>query len=142
MEEIKRYEVSENAKNDLIRRISERLSARPEIEFAYLYGSFLEGGYFRDIDVAIYAEGVKVEEFFDYEDAVASELKQVLNISAPIDVRLLNRSPIVFRYNVLKGKLIVNNDDEKRVGFVVRVLSRYLDLQPILQHHQKEVFIH
>ena len=142
IKEIKRFRLDQKKKSSLIREIVEALDSRKEILFAYIYGSFLEEAYFRDIDIAIYVGDIKQKTYFDYEESLEMDLKKRLSIKMPVDVRLINRSPISFKYHVLKGRLIVNHNDEKRVDFTVHTVSRYLDLESMLSYYQKEAFIH
>jgi predicted nucleotidyltransferase len=142
IKEIKRFRLDQKKKSSLIREIGEALDSRKEILFAYIYGSFLEEAYFRDIDIAIYVGDIKQKMYFDYEESLEMDLKKRLSIKMPVDVRLINRSPISFKYHVLKGRLIVNHNDEKRVDFTVHTVSRYLDLESMLSYYQKEAFIH
>jgi hypothetical protein len=142
IKEIKRFRLDQKKKSGLIREIGEALDSRKEILFAYIYGSFLEEAYFRDIDIAIYVGDIKQKMYFDYEESLEMDLKKRLSIKMPVDVRLINRSPISFKYHVLKGRLIVNHNDEKRVDFTVHTVSRYLDLESMLSYYQKEAFIH
>ena len=142
MKEIKRFQLDKKKKSALIRKISKVLDSGKEILFAYIYGSFLDEGYFRDIDIAVYVGDIKRKTYFDYEESLAKDLKKRLSIKMPVDVRLINRSPIPFRYHVLKGMLIINHNEEKRVDFTVHTVSRYLDLESMLSYYQKEAFVH
>lgn len=142
IKEIKRFRLDQKERNGLIREISEVLDRRKEILFAYIYGSFLEEAFFRDIDIAIYAGNSERKTFFDYEEGLEMELKKHLSTRIPVEVRLINRSPISFKYHVLKGRLIVNHDEEKRVDFIVHTVSRFLDLASVLSYYQKEAFVH
>jgi predicted nucleotidyltransferase len=140
---IKRHNADEETKQDIIFRISKELEKRPEILFAYIYGSFLEKGFFRDIDIAIYVElEVRVEDYFRYENDIGNEIERAIGKEFNADVRIINGSPIVFKYHAIKGRLIDNKNDERRIEFVSHVLSRYFDLRGILHYYQKEAFNH
>lgn len=42
------------AREEIVQRLRQLLEARPEISFAYLHGSFIDGGAYHDVDVALY----------------------------------------------------------------------------------------
>ena len=140
VKKLKRYHLDKKKKSTVIGEISKVLDGRKEILFAYIYGSFLEEGYFRDIDIAVYVGDSKGKTYFVYEENLEKDLKKCLSINAPVDVRVINRSPISFKYHVLKGRLIVNHNEEKRVDFTAHTVSRYLDLESMLSYYQKEAF--
>ena len=141
IKKLKHFHLDKKKKSSLIKEISKVLDSRKEILFAYIYGSFLEEGYFRDIDIAVYVGDIKGKTDFVYEENLEKDLKKSLSVNIPIDVRVINKSPISFKYHVLKGRLIVNHNEDKRVDFTVHTVSRYLDLEPMLSYYQKEAFI-
>jgi predicted nucleotidyltransferase len=138
---LKHFHLDKKKKSSLIKEISKVLDSRKEILFAYIYGSFLEEGNFRDIDIAVDVGDINEKTDFVYEENLEKDLKKSLSINIPVDVRVINRSPISFKYQVLKGRLIVNHNEEKRVDFTVHTVSRYLDLESVLSYYQKEAFI-
>ncbi|MEK6576497.1 MAG: nucleotidyltransferase domain-containing protein [Nitrospirota bacterium] len=106
--------------------IKKVLEEDPEISFAYIHGSFVKGGDFNDIDLAIYLKNPPLSPL-DYELKMETELMDAVG-SHPIDVRVLNVSPLSFRYNVIKGGvLLIVRDDDKRTDFHEATLSNYLD---------------
>ena len=141
IKKLKHFHLDKKKKSSLIKEMSKGLDSRKEILFAYIYGSFLEEGYFRDIDIAVYVGDIKGKTDFVYEENLEKDLKKSLSVNIPIDVRVINKSPISFKYHVLKGRLIVNHNEDKRVDFTVHTVSRYLDLEPMLSYYQKEAFI-
>jgi len=54
MKDLSRKKLEEKEKDLLISQLRELLSGKEPVLFAYLYGSFLGEGFFRDIDVAVY----------------------------------------------------------------------------------------
>ncbi len=58
----------------------------------------------------------------------------------PVDVRVLNQSPIPFRYNVLKnGRLLSCRNEELYAGFLSHTLVSYFDFAPYRKQYIKEV---
>jgi hypothetical protein len=121
--------------------IARALDAHPEIVFAYLHGSIVHGPAARDIDIAVYVQpDLLPERSFAYEDALEQEIQTTAASSLPIDVRIMNRAPIPFQYQAIKGRLIRDRDPDSRSEISSWIVSRYLDLKPILDHHLKEAF--
>jgi len=104
-----------------------------EIEFAYLFGSFIdiERDVFRDIDVAIYVSSVS--PFGAYEKMklslkIGRELEKVIRPRCEFDVKILNYAPILFQYEVIKtGKVVFSRDEVDRIRYEAKVISSYLD---------------
>ncbi len=104
-----------------------------EIEFAYLFGSFIdiERDVFRDIDVAVYVS--RVSPFSAYEKMklslkIGRELEKVIRPRCEFDVKILNYAPILFQYEVIKtGKVVFSRDEVDRIRYEAKVISSYLD---------------
>jgi predicted nucleotidyltransferase len=142
MKKIIHYKLGREERERLVERITGVLINKHGIVFSYIYGSFLDSKPFRDIDIAIFIDEKEVRNSFLFESDIAERLKQELNVDFPMDVRIINQSPITFKYNMIRGRLIVNHNEGIRTDFFVHTVSRYLDLKPILHHHQREAFAH
>ena len=114
--------------------LEEILLDKEEIVASYLYGSVIYSNFYEDIDV-----GLLVTDLFKpklmYEAIIAGELekklKDILKISKPVDVRILNGRPLRFLFSILKNsKIICSRDDFKRVQFEARIMKEYLDIKP------------
>jgi predicted nucleotidyltransferase len=123
-------------RNAIVERLQQELRKRPEIVFAYLLGSFAEGLPFRDIDIAIWVEGVSHEQAWDYEAQIAAELTRVLGIE--VDVRLLNFAPLGFRLNAVNGILLFSSNEDFRLDFVEQVSLAYMDFSWLARQMLKE----
>ncbi|MFN3309222.1 MAG: hypothetical protein ACK44E_08450, partial [Anaerolineales bacterium] len=79
------------------------LEAFPEILFAVLYGSAVEGMAFRDLDIALWLDRSQVpaEGDLEFEFRIESELRK--RLSVVVDVRVVNDAPLLFRYHVSCG---------------------------------------
>ncbi|OGW73018.1 MAG: hypothetical protein A3J72_08415, partial [Nitrospirae bacterium RIFCSPHIGHO2_02_FULL_40_19] len=113
------------------------LEKRPEIVFAYIHGSFAKGEDFKDIDVAVYLKDVPPSPL-QYE--LTLEAEQMASIVRyPVDVRILNTSPLSFKYNVIKeGVLLLVRDDDLRADFQEATLAGYFDFAPYRKMYLKE----
>ncbi|QDA31602.1 nucleotidyltransferase domain-containing protein [Thermococcus indicus] len=123
-----------------VREVKEKLrgalEGHPEVVFAYLHGSVLETGHPRDIDVAVYVEGV--DNPLKYELSLSAELERYLG--KEVDVRTLNDAPPSFRYRVVsRGEVIFSRDEEKRLKFIERTVEEYLDFEPLERIARREI---
>ncbi|MEW6662702.1 MAG: type VII toxin-antitoxin system MntA family adenylyltransferase antitoxin [Bacillota bacterium] len=135
---MQRYRVTQEEQDDITKRLAEVLAQDPSVVFAYLHGSFNEKDNFGDIDVAIFLKADSEVNFLRYEVRLEESLQKLFPF--PVDVRVLNRAPLSFRYNVLKnGRKLVDKDESLRVEFEASTLSRYFDFYPFRRHYLKEV---
>lgn len=118
-------------------KLREYLGAHAEregIAAAWLFGSVARGTQHpgSDVDVGIlYSEDppLTLEGLgFGLQD----ELEEALRL--PVQVVVLNRAPVDLIIRVLRdGKLLVERDRSRRVGFEVRSRNEYWDLAPYLR---------
>ncbi len=126
--ELKYYKLNEEERRKLIEDLRAKLEVYEDIVFAYVHGSFLRGR-FRDVDVAIWIRGGKVEAFH-YTVEVSSELSKEF----PVDLHVLNEAPVPFQYHVFtKGRLLFSRDERARSEAVDRALKVYLDFREFLR---------
>jgi predicted nucleotidyltransferase len=126
-------------KAEIIGILSQTLSQRNEILFAYLHGSFLESKTFQDIDVAVYLEETTKHDIniIEYEIALSLLVEKQLRMAA--DVKALNWAPLSFRYNVSRGLLLLSKDELKRENFLCATWMEYFDFLPISKAYVREV---
>lgn len=110
---------------------------------AYVHGSFVEKGPFRDIDIALHYHPVPEFNLLDRELDLEMALEEALieaGFRVPMDVRIINQAPLSFRYRVIKdGDLLFARDDNCRVDFEVVTFSEYFDFAPFRAAYLKEV---
>jgi predicted nucleotidyltransferase len=119
----------------LAERITEVLSARPEILEAYLFGSRARdaGEAHSDIDVAVYVNEDEVEPSpFGYRSELTAALMSSLRSNA-VDVVILNRAPPLLYHRVLRdGLRLLSRDLRATTTREGRALSRHCDFVPQL----------
>lgn len=102
------------------------LGKHSEILFAYLHGSFIKNEGFKDIDVAIYVKEMPLA-LLQYELNLETELMERVGRHV-VDVRILNSSPLSFRFNVIKNSIVLfAMDDDERVEFQEVTIRDYFD---------------
>lgn len=134
-----RHQKTPEEREAIVATLKRVLEAQPDIQFAYLYGSFLEDLPFHDVDIAVYLEGGAdfTDRALDLAEAAERALRQAGH-PLPVDVRVLNSAPLGFRYHVFRGRLLMSRDEDLRVREVTRTLTMYLDIRPLLRSALKE----
>jgi len=130
--------LGEDKKRPLIEQLAVALQNRDEVMFAYIYGSFAEGLAFHDIDVGVYTLEITEEESTNYSLILGQMLSKELQV--PVDIRVLNFAPVSFLYEVIRGNLIFERNEEIRIRVVEQTIQRYLDLKPMILRGIKEAF--
>jgi len=117
------------SKDEKFIAIKQELQGRPEILFAYLFGSFLEEQSFHDIDVAVYVNNSSVlSDVVRYSIRLSLDLEKLLGQS--VDMVVLNTAPDHLVHEVSKGRLVVGRDEDFRTDFIAASWKRYFDIQP------------
>ena len=133
--------LSKKQKELIIARLTRLMEDMPEIVFAFLHGSFIDEGPFRDLDLAVYVDPscpAAGDQTLEYELKTEMLLEETAGF--PVDVRVLNRAPVPFRYNVLKnGRLLFCRDEELYADFLSHTLVSYFDFAPYRKRYLKEV---
>jgi len=128
--------INKEQKEDIKKKVTDFLQKRPEINFAYLHGSFLESN-FRDIDVAVYLTKISKREALQYELNLESELGKLTGFSA--DVRMLNHASLSFRFNVVRsGILLFSKDERIRCDFECLTIVEYHDFDFLRKMYRRE----
>lgn len=118
---------NDQAKAALLKNLKEAMEGDEEILFAYLFGShtYRSIPYGSDIDVAVYLTPSDMKQYVKKEEQLASRLTAQLHHDR-IDLRILNVSPFLLQYNVIKeGILFFVRDARERVDFETRVMNRF-----------------
>jgi len=132
------FKLSTEEKKALMVALREALSRRKEVLFAYVYGSLLSDLPVHDIDIGICVEGIAEDAATGYALDLSSTMQIVSNV--PVDVRVINFAPLPFQYQVIRGELIFERDENARSSMLEDVMRRYLDIEPLLRRGLKEAF--
>jgi len=128
------YDVPFEDREKIKKRITDFLINRKEVLFAYIHGSFIENRPFRDVDVAIYVDG-------DYDLVYELEMEEELTrfVGLPIDVRVINDAPVMFRFKALGGELLFSKDENARCEFEEGTLREYHDYSYYLKRYGRDL---
>jgi uncharacterized protein len=122
------------------------LSLHTEIAFAYLHGSSLTTADPRDIDIAIFlfpefinSRNPSLSYHLDFSMPLERELENILH--KPVDVQILNHSPLPFRFRVVsQSKVLLDRDFTMRERFELLSRVEYFDFRPRREAYLKEAF--
>ncbi|MCD6248375.1 MAG: hypothetical protein J7J17_02880 [Hadesarchaea archaeon] len=124
--EFKRHELSPSEKLRIVDAVRGRLIGEEGIIFAYLHGSFVELNRFKDVDVGVWVKAD--EDPFRYAVDLAAKVGGELGL--PLDIHVLNDSPLPFKHRVLtEGVLLFSRDEGLRLRLVEETARRYMDLK-------------
>lgn len=111
-----------------------------DIVAVYLFGSTVQNRShrFSDVDVAVlFEEEMDAATMFRRSLVIGAELETQL--SAPVDVVVLNRAPIFMRFNIIQtGMLIVERRRTERCRFQMKAMNSYYDAKPYLDYQRNE----
>ena len=127
------------SREEIIGALRGTLERRPEILFAYVFGSFLDEGKFRDLDVGVFVtDPAPVADSLMYTIRLSGELEGKTGYA--VDVILMNLAPDHLIHSISKGKLLVNRGENFRDEFIAAAWSRYLDFKPLRQQAVADLF--
>jgi len=111
--------------------INPKIFQKYSVRIAYLFGSraknFAAPESDFDIGVLFKEDG---SDLLDKSFSLGSELQPFF--SAEVDVRVLNNTPSLFRYEVISCNLPLYSEDEnERIEYEVRTAKKYIDDQHI-----------
>lgn len=123
----------------VVEALRQHLEGRPEILCAYLHGSFLEGGPYRDVDVAVWVDPARCKADSPTQYAVDLSVALSLALGQPVEVQVLNRAPLAFRYHALKGRPLLVRDREWLDELRARTWDDYFDFLPFSRQYLREL---
>ncbi len=134
----KLLEADASRRQQVLDVLTQALGDENGLQYAYLFGSFVEPGPFHDVDVAVrYGLLTPVEA-----DRRAFELQGRLEALAglPVDVVALNGRPVSFCFHVFRGRALVVRDDEALTADIERTARDYFDQERRLRQATVEAF--
>jgi len=122
----------------------EVLNKRSEVLFAYIHGSSLYSNKPRDIDIAVFLYPERYKEIdrtgeMSIGFAIPMEMELEKLLGAKVEVQVLNRAPLSFRYRVItRGELIIDKDSNVRSDFESLSRVEYFDFRPRREEYLRE----
>ncbi|PKO21020.1 MAG: hypothetical protein CVU38_17005 [Chloroflexi bacterium HGW-Chloroflexi-1] len=116
-------------------QLSASLAAREEVDFAYLFGSFVDGDAYNDVDIGVYLRPpLPYEEVFEYEMALSTRL--TLDLHMAVDAHVLNDAPMGFQQSALRGEPLLVRDEEQLTDFI-----EYVGYETMQFAHHAETYL-
>ena len=121
--------------------INHFLQSRPEISFAYIFGSFTQNENYHDVDIAVYLNKNfnknDLKKFpYGYESILISEL--TLLVRRKIDFVVMNNADITLQQRIInKGALLFSKDDLYRIAYENLIRKLYIDSDNIRRIKRK-----
>jgi len=133
-------------KNKVLNTVKNILKKEPNIEFAFLFGSYAKGEEteFSDIDIAIYTKEQKDKyDNIKFEFEIETKLSEKIPLQK-FDVRTLNYAPIVIVGKIInEGKLLFAQNETFLTDYIVRNRIKYMDYmivyKPLLEQRYEEL---
>jgi hypothetical protein len=123
----------------VVEALRKHLEGRLEILCAYLHGSFLTEGPYRDIDVAVWVDPARCDTDGSTQYALDLSAELSLVLGQPVEVQVLNRAPLAFRYHALKGRPVLVRDWEWLDELRARTWDDYFDFLPFSRQYLREL---
>ena len=137
MNKIIKHTITKREKEKITKTISSHLQKHKEIFAAYLFGSYVTGQPFGDIDLGILVRN-EPENLLEYEFELEIKLEALVKFA--VDVRVLNKAPVSFVQNVIRhGQIIIDSKPNTRSDFESYILRKYFDFAPFRRRYLSEV---
>ena len=134
----KLHSVTPELSAQIVQGTQEFLENREDIQFAFIYGSFVELDMFHDVDLGISLQCQCLDRSTDIALEAAGQLSRRFRL--PFDVRVLNGAPVSLLYHVFRGRLVFCRDAGRLSDDIEYVLARYFDKHEFLRHYTREAF--
>jgi len=133
-----KHSLEKSEKENIVEAIASYLLRQyDKIIAVYIFGSFISGRSFSDIDIGIIL-AKDLSHSFDFELNLENRLEEI--VKYPIDVRILDQAPISFSQNVFRtGRIIIDKEPNIRADFEGRILKQYFDFSPFQKRYLQEV---
>ena len=124
-----------NNKLEIKNKVNHFLKSRPEISFAYIFGSFVRTDNYHDIDIAVLLKNDfdknDLKKFpYGYESMLISELTHILRVK--VDFIVMNDADITLQQRVInKGILLFSKNDKERISYENFIRKLYIDSENI-----------
>jgi len=138
MADRKLLEADASRRQQVLDLLTQALGTEADLQYAYLFGSFVEPGPFHDVDVAVRFGTLTPDE----ADRRAFDLQGRLEalVGLPVDVVALNGRPVSFCFHVFRGRALVVRDDDALTTDIERTARDYFDQERRLRQATMEAF--
>ena len=82
--------------------------------------------------------GINFSDFWDYEYTLSQQIKDVLNASFPVEIKVVNDAPLSFCFHVIRGNLLLTRDEDSLVDHMVCIAMTCLDIAHLRHYYMME----
>ncbi len=119
-------DLAAEARAERLGRLRDVLAAERAVLFAYAFGSFVEGGPFEDIDLAVFVDpGAGVTDRLAFQFDLAARLESAVRL--PVDIVILDEVPPGLQAAAVRGRLVFCRDEARRVAFLEQLGLQRMD---------------
>ena len=126
------------AKEEIIHKLTDLFRPIKEIELAYLFGSTISEkvSELSDIDVAVYLnEAFDLQSNWRWRIKLTGQIMDALK-SNRVDLVILNESPVLLQYEVLKNGILLKSQNEtNRMLFFTKTVKEFCDTVRLREFH-------
>lgn len=90
------YRLNKAERLTVTNQIADILRDEPRVLFAFIFGSFLTGTMFRDIDIGVFVAEEDISTFYDIEFELSQRIGKALFYQYPVEVKVINHAPEPF----------------------------------------------
>jgi len=123
-------------KKEVFNKLKNFLSDRQEIDFAYLFGSFVKSDHYHVIDIAVHLEkNFNPDDYkkfpYGYESNLIADISALLKTDK-IDLVIFNKAGILIQQRIINsGMLLFERNRYKRINYENYIRSLYIDAEPL-----------
>jgi predicted nucleotidyltransferase len=138
---VRRPALAEADRQLVAHRLAGRLGEVESALCAYLFGSFVEGGTFEDVDVAVLLDPdvAAVSDLLAFQLELAAALEKAAGL--PVDVILLNDAPLGLRMAAVRGRLLLSRDEHRRLAYVEQTCLQAMDMAHMTRQSLQELLV-
>ncbi len=137
----KKNYLNQEERASVIEHLRKVFQKKPHVLFAYLFGSFIKGDYFEDLDLAVYFREGK-RSLVGGREVLSLEREIEEQVHFPVEIVVLNEAPLFFAFRLIKeGEIIFSRDDKSYLDFEERIRLQYFDFLPFYNRYYREVVL-
>lgn len=136
---LKHYDLAAPDRERVLGRVAEGLAAEGAVLFAYVFGSFVEGRAFGDVDVAVFLdlERCPSGDLLPLHLDLAGRLEAAAGL--PVDAVLLNDAQLGLRLAAVRGRVVHSRDEARRLAFVEDTCMQAMDMAYLLRESLRDL---
>ena len=123
-------------KKEVYNTLKDCLCDKQEIDFAYIFGSFIKSDHYHDLDIAVHLEkDFNPDDYkkfpYGYESNIIADISALLR-NDKIDLVIINKAGILIQQRIINtGVLLFERNRYKRISYENYIRHLYIDAEPL-----------